>query len=77
MSPFCHEKWFDTKYSGMGQEKFVGYSLEKIQSDIVCKNRPYHFKSFKGCILDYFVPHNGFFVLALATFFMPSWSKNN
>ena len=41
---------FGTKFSRMDEVKFVGDSLKKIWSDMVCLNRTYHFKFFKGCL---------------------------
>ena len=41
---------FGTKYSRMDQVKFVEDSLKKFEGIIVCLRRPYHFKTFKGCL---------------------------
>ena len=35
-------------YSRMDQIKFVEERLQKILSDMICLNRPYHFQFFKG-----------------------------
>ena len=47
-----------TKYSRMGQVKFVEDTLADLPKRKICLSRPYHFKFFKGC-------SNLFFLLLL------------
>ena len=44
---------YETKNSRMDLVIFVEYSIQEIWSDIVCQNRPDHFKFLKGCIPEH------------------------